>query len=94
MALIKNQYIKKLNITLTDCYWKIEEENGIVGGKSKIRVRMNCFRNKKNADHNKDKIGDFDFEFKPNLSQNADNIIKQAYDYAKTLPEFKNAKDA
>lgn len=94
MALLKNQYIKKFNITLTDCYWKIEDENGIVGGKSKIRVRMNCFRNKKNANLNKDKIADFDFEFKPNLSDDAENIVKQAYDYAKTLPEFKNAKDA
>jgi hypothetical protein len=92
MALQKDYYQSQYEITIADCYWKVELFNGIVGGKDKLRVRLNCFKNKTVADTNINKYADFDFEFVPDLNS-ADNFIKQAYVYAKTLPEFANAVD-
>ena len=94
MALIKDYYQPQYEITIAGCYWKIEVNNGITGGKTKLKARMNCFKNQTIADTNNDKYCDFDFEFIPDLSANADNFIAQAYEYAKTLPEFSGAVDA
>lgn len=93
MALIKAYYNRQLEVTISDCYWKVEFENGIIGGKSKLRVRMNCFRTKALADTNRNKFADFDFNFAPDLESGV-NFIKQAYVIAKTLPEFSGAVDA
>lgn len=93
MALIKSYYQPQFQITIENCYWKIEIDNGIQGGKENLRVRMNCFKNKSIADTNQNKYADFDFEFVPDLNSSI-NFIAQAYDYAKTLPEFVGAIDA
>ena len=93
MALIKSYYQPQFEITINDCYWKIETENGIQGGKEKIRVRINCFKNKAIADTNENKYYDYDFEFSPDLISST-NFIAQAYIYAKTLPFFSDAIDA
>jgi len=93
MALLKDYYNAQFEVTITDAYWKVELDNGITGGKTKLRCRMNCFKNQAIADTNTDKYADFDFEFVPDMLS-ADNFIKQAYDYAKTLPEFSGAVDA
>jgi hypothetical protein len=68
-------------------------ENGIVGGKDKIKVRLNCFKDKNVADTNRNKYADFDFQFVPDLNS-PNNFIAQAYLYAKTLPQFTGAIDA
>jgi hypothetical protein len=93
MAFLKEYYNEKFGVTIPKCYWKIKTENGIVGGKTNLRVKMNCFRNKKVADTNNDSFCDFDFDFIPDL-RSKDNFIVQAYAYAKKLPQFKGAVDA
>lgn len=93
MALLKNFHNEQYDVTIANAYWKVEVETGIVGGKNKLRVRMACFKNKTIADTNQDKLGDFDFEFTPDLNS-ANNFIAQAYLYARTLPEFAGSIDA
>lgn len=93
MALIKDYYQSQFEITIQDCYWKVEVDNGIQGGKTKLHCRLNCFKNQSIADTNDNKYSDFDFEFIPDLNS-ADNFIKQAYIYVKSLPEFDGAIDA
>jgi len=94
MALIKDYYNPQFDLTIADCYWKVEIDNGIQGGKEKLNVRLNCFKSKEVADTNQGKFMDFDFQFTPDLGENASNFIEQAYVHAKTLPEFENAVDA
>lgn len=93
MALLKEYNNPQFDVKFPNCYWKIDLDNGIIGSKNKLHVRMNCYKNRTNADMNKNKYGDFKFEFKPNLNSGI-NFIAQAYNYAKTLPEFKGAVDA
>jgi len=92
MALIKEYFNDQFNITIADCYWKIEIDNGLTGGKEKLRVRMNCFKDREIANTNQNKFKDFDFQFVPDL-ESVDNFLTQAYAYAKTLPEFTEAVD-
>jgi hypothetical protein len=94
MALTMDFYQPQYEVTIAGCYWKIEVDRGIEGGKTKIRARMNCFKDKATADTNQNKYSDFDFDFVPDLSVGAANFIAQAYAYAKTLPEFATAIDA
>lgn len=94
MAIILNYYQPQYEITIENCYWKIDVDNGIMGGKYKLHVRLNCFKNKTTADTNRDKYSDFDFDFVPDLSEGAPNYFEQAYNYVKTLPEFSDAYDA
>lgn len=93
MALLKEYYQPQFEITIPNCYWKVEVDNGINGGKTKLHTRMNCFKNKEIADTNQNKYADFDFQFVPDMAS-TDNFISQAYTYAKTLPEFSGAIDA
>jgi hypothetical protein len=93
MALIKDYYNKQFGVTIPGCYWKIDIKNGLVGGKTKLRVRMNCFKTKAIADTNKNKFADFDFDFIPSLTSGV-NFIEQAYAHAKTLPQFSGAINA
>jgi hypothetical protein len=92
MALQQNYYNSQFQITIYNCYWKIEVENGITGGKEKLRVRINCFKNKDIADTNQDKYCDYDFDFTPDLNSQ-ENFIAQAYLYAKSLQFFSGAVD-
>jgi hypothetical protein len=92
MALLKDYYNPQFNVTISNAYWKVEVNNGIVG-KTNLRVRMSCYKDRNTADTNIGKYCDFDFEFTPNLNSGV-NFIAQAYIYAKTLPEFSGAIDA
>ena len=94
MALINEYYNEHFNITIPNCYWKIERDNGISGGKEQLNVRLNCFKTKEIADTNQNKYMDFDFKFSPDLTEGAENFITQAYLFAKTLPEFIHSLDA
>jgi hypothetical protein len=87
MALLKDFYEPLYQMTFSDCYWKIDTENGITGGKTMLRIRFHCYKDKAAADTNAGKYGYFDTEFIPNLDSR-DNFIAQAYNYAKTLPFF------
>lgn len=93
MALIMDYYQPQFQITITACYWKLELDNGIQGGKEKMRCRISCYKNKEIADTNENKYADYDFEFIPDLLSDV-NFIEHAYDVAKTLPFFAGAVDA
>jgi hypothetical protein len=92
MALQKDYYVARYDVTKTNCYWKVAVESGINGGKTLLRCRMLSYANQTEADTNSGDYGGFNFEFTPDL-ESADNFIKQAYVYAKTLPEFSAAID-
>jgi hypothetical protein len=94
MALLNDYYQPQYEITIPNCYWKIEIYNGISGGKTSIRVTLNCFKNKEIADTNIGQYANFNFNFVPDISDGSPNFITQAYNYAKTLPEFINAVGA
>lgn len=93
MALLMGFYQQQYEITIPNCYWKVEVDNGIRGGKEKLQVRINCFKNKEIADTNQNKYMDYDFEFVPDLNSST-NFIAQAYNHAKTLSFFATAVDA
>jgi hypothetical protein len=95
MAITKSLYISRFDLTIPDCYWKLDADKGILGGKNSLLVTMNCFKNKATADTNTN--GDdlyfvLQFSFSPDLNS-ADNFFKQAYTYAKTLPELSGGTD-
>jgi len=92
MGLQKDYYIEKFDITKTDCYWKIAVEHGLEGGKLLLICGMLCYTDKATADTNYGEHAGFNFEFVPDL-ESADNFFKQAYNHAKTLPEFSGAID-
>ena len=92
MALIMNYHQPQFEITIPNCYWKIELNSGIQGGKEKLSVRVSCYKDKTVADTNENKYSDFDFDFVPDLNSNT-NFIAQAYNVAKTLPFFSGAVD-
>lgn len=92
MALQKDYYVARFDVTKTDCYWKVAIESGIEGGKTLLSCRMFCYADQATADTNSNEYAGFVFDFVPDM-ESADNFIKQAYDYAKTLPEFSGAVD-
>jgi hypothetical protein len=92
MALLKDYYNTQFNVTIPNCYWKIEVDNGIQGGKTKLKAKICCYKDKVTADTNHDEYTGIDFEFAPDLDS-VTNFIAQAYTYAKTLPEFVGAAD-
>ncbi len=92
MALQKDYYVARYDVTKTNCYWKVAIENGIEGGKTLLRCMMLCYADQTVADTNSNEYAGFNFEFAPDM-ESADNFIKQAYDHAKTLPEFSGAVD-
>ena len=92
MALQKDYYNSRFDVTKSDCYWKIAVDDGIQGGKAQLRGRLICFPDQATADTNAGEYSAFDFQFTPDL-ESADNFIKQAYEYLKTLPEFSGAID-
>lgn len=94
MGLIANYYDSKYDITIENCYWKIDSKRGIDGGKEELRINIVCYKSKVSADLKKDRYSSKSFTFTPDVSETSDNFIKQAYNYAKTLDLFKDAVDA
>jgi hypothetical protein len=92
MALQKDYYQPRYEITIQNCYWKIAIDDGITGGKEKLSVRMLCYKNKDVADTNSGEYTGYSFEFIPDMGSEL-NFIAQAYNQAKTLPEFSGALD-
>ena len=94
MALIKDYYLTRYEVTLTDCYWKISVNNGISGGKLGLHCKLLCFKNYITANTNAGEYDTFEFYFVPDVSEESKNFLTQAYNYVKTLPNFFGAIDA
>ena len=93
MALQKEYYDNRLDVTIADCYWKIGTEEGIIGGKLLLKCKLLCYKNSTHADTNTGEYGRWKFEFTPDLGGGI-NFIAQAYGYIKTsIPEFDGAID-
>ena len=90
MALQNDYYDNRLEVTKTNCYWKIAIEDGINGGKTLLRGRILCYKDKITADTNSNEYSGINFELVPDLDNDV-NFIAQAYTYLKTLPEFSGA---
>ncbi len=94
MALQMNYNNQSLGIVIYNAYWRINPRSGIVGGKDEIMCHIEVFKDVNYAHmKNPNPIDSFVFTFKPDLSENADNFIAQAYNYAKTLPKFGGSVD-
>jgi len=89
MALQMNYYHTEFGITFYNAYWKINPNNGIIGGKSGIRYTIEAFKNNESSKV----IKGFTFSFIPDLSVNAPNFIVQAYNNAKSLPLLNGSVD-
>lgn len=94
MALQMNYYSRQYDIMIYNAYWRINPKNGLVGGKDEINYIIEVF---KNADmshvENPQPLDRLTFTFLPDITEGADNFIAQAYDNAKTRPEFLNSVD-
>ena len=94
MALQMNYYYPLLDVTIMNAYWRINPNDGIMGGKNKVNYTIEIFKNA-NAAH-----ADFPqaierqtYVFIPNISTNSPNLIEQAYNHAKSLPYFGGSVD-
>lgn len=93
MALQKDYQDDRLDITIPNCYWKIATKYGINGGKTLIKGKLLCYKDKTHADTDMDEYGNIEFEFVPAL-EGGINFISQAYGHIKTsIPEFSGAID-
>lgn len=89
MALQVNYKHTEFDIIFYNAYWKINPNNGIIGGKSGIRYTIEVHKNSESTKP----IKGFTFSFMPDLSNNAPNFIIQAYNNAKSLPLFQGSVD-
>ena len=88
MALRKD-FIKTLpgfdgSLTASDVYWKI---TNVQGGKDGASYTIEGFKGDQ-------QVFGYSFDFIPSMEDGSGNFIKQAYEHAKTLPEFADAGDA
>lgn len=89
MAIQIKYYNQDLDITIYNAYWRINPNYGIIGGKNNINYTIEVFKNADLAHvENFKTIQGFTFSFTPNLNNGAPNLIAQAYNHAKTLPQF------
>lgn len=93
MALTADFYHPIYNITISNCYWKIDPRAGLEGGKERLSVKIICYKDKANADINSNQFWTLAFTFVPDLGS-SDNFLAQAYAQAKAiLPELAGASD-
>ena len=94
MAIQMNYYHPQLDTTIINAYWRINPNNGIIGGKNKINYTIEVFKNREMAYNDNFKtIKGFTFTFVPDLNNSAPNFITQAYNHAKSLPLFNGSID-
>ena len=94
MALQMNYRHPSLDVLIYNAYWRINPNNGIVGGKNKITYTIEVFKNADLAHaKNPHQIQKFSYSFVPDLKDNALNFIKQAYNHAKTQALFTGSVD-
>ena len=92
MALQKNFYDRLTDTTIPNCYWKIAVDEGIIGGKTMIYVKMLCYENVENANANINELTEFEFEFIPDLGAGVD-FFAQGYEFIKESAFFEGAID-
>lgn len=85
MALQMNYYDSRREKLIYNAYWRINPNHGIHGGKNEIIYTIEVFENQDLAHAKNFKcIKGFSYTFLPDFSENALNIIKQAYNHAKS----------
>lgn len=92
MALQKDFYDRLTDTTYSDCYWKIANNGGIIGGKIMIYVKMLCYENVEDANTNINELTEFEFEFIPDLGARID-FFAQGYEFIKESAFFEGAID-
>lgn len=94
MALQMNYYNAEYDIMVYNAYWRINPKNGLIGGKDEMNYVIEVFKNAEMSHKdNSQPLNRLTFMFIPDVSENADNFIAQAYNHAKTLPTFQNSID-
>jgi hypothetical protein len=94
MALQVNYDYKEFDMIMYNAYWRINPESGILGGKEKIRYTIEIFKNAETARKKGSKsIKSITLSFIPDLSLGAPNFIVQAYNHAKSQPQFQGSVD-
>lgn len=94
MALQMNYRHPSLGVLIYNAYWRINPNNGIVGGKNKITYTIDVFKNADLAhEKNPHQIQKFSYSFVPDCKDTAPNFIKQAYLNAKTQALFTGSVD-
>jgi|DEB0MinimDraft_10_1074344.scaffolds.fasta_scaffold20642_2 hypothetical protein len=73
-------------IEAVNAYWKIVS---ISGNKDSLLVQLNAYKDENSSSDGV--INSVEFSFQPEL--NTTNFIEQAYNQAKTMPEFADATD-
>ena len=91
MALQKDFYDRITDTTIPDCYFKIANNEGIVGGKDMVFVKILGYENRDDADLNQNEIFQLDLEIVPDLGSS--NLFEQAYLHAKESDFFEGAID-
>lgn len=83
-----HEVIKQETGKVENAYFVITE---IKGNKGSIKLAVSVFKNsQKNYD---DFLGVEEYTFKPSVSVDSPNFIKQGYEYLKTLPAYTGAVD-
>ena len=89
-----NYYYPLLDVTIMNAYWRINPNNGIMGGKGVIHYNIDVFKNSEMAHvDNPHPIATQSYLFVPNISDGSLNFIAQAYNHAKSLPYFEGGVD-
>ena len=99
MALLK-ELKHPSGVIVDNAYWKVA---AVVGGKDYLTIRLEAYLNESAAHdtfedgkliaRKKDPLLIQNRAFRPSVEEGAENFIKQAYEYLKTLPEFEGATD-
>lgn len=94
MALQVNYDYKEFDMIMYNAYWRINPVQGIAGGKDGIKYTIEVFKNAETARKKDSKsIRRLIFSFIPDMSNGAPNFIVQAYNHAKSQPQFQGSVD-
>ena len=85
---LQMEYTNEYGLT-TQAYIKIDD---LIWKKENTMLRIEVFANKQARNEDKRPLEMIVEHFQPDLNS-LDNLVKQAYTYLKTLPEFENAED-
>ena len=83
----KNVEGSRHGVVFKNSYWRISDNDGLVGGKTEFTVKVEIKESKESSGS----IGLFVFSFIPDVY--GTNYHEQAYEFLKLLPMFKNAID-
>lgn len=75
-------------INLQGAYIRIDTLNGY---KKEIEISVNTYISREAFLNGAKYVLQNNYKFKPSIEESSENFIKQAYEYLKTIPNFKNA---